>query len=46
MSKDMRCSEEINRFQARMNQFILLAESNLHITHKNDSSHSTLCKPI
>jgi len=28
-----------------MNQFILLAESNLHSTHKNNSSHSTLCKP-
>jgi len=29
-----------------MNQFILLVESNLHSTHKNDSSHSMLCKSI
>jgi len=27
MIKDLRCNSEINRFQARINRFILLVES-------------------
>jgi len=33
MIKDLRCSGEINLFQARMNRFILLAERKFQTTH-------------
>jgi len=33
MIKDLRCSGEINRFQARINRFILLAESRFQTAH-------------
>jgi len=33
MIKDLRCIGEINRFQARINRFILLAESRFQTTH-------------
>jgi len=33
MIKDLRCSGEINQFQARINRFILLAESKFQTAH-------------
>jgi len=33
MIKDLRCSGEINRFQAQINRFILLAESKFQTVH-------------
>jgi len=33
MIKDLRCSGKMNRFQARMNQFILLGERKFNTTH-------------
>ena len=33
MIKDLRCSGEINRFQARINRFILLAENKFQTAH-------------
>jgi len=33
MIKDLRCNGEINRFQARINRFILLAKSKFQTAH-------------
>jgi len=33
MIKDLRCIDEINRFQARINRFILLAKSKFQTAH-------------